>query len=61
MCFWQSLYIDDGVFVEGDLSITRERMLHIELVVFTIVIDYILAPTPSICSGVTVFAELSSV
>ena len=54
------LYIDDGVFVEGDLSITRERMFHIELV-FIIVIGYILAPTPSIGSGGTVFAELPSI
>ena len=61
MCFRQSRYIDNGVFVEGDLSsITRERMFHIDLV-FIIVIGYILAPTPSIGTSGTILAELPGV
>ena len=61
MCFWQSLYIDNGVFVEGDFSITRERMVNFELVFIIVVICYILAPTPSVSSCGTVLTELSGV
>ena len=47
--------------MEGDFSITRERMFRIKLIFIIVVIGYTLAPTPSVCSGGTVLAELPGI